>query len=166
MAPIPKGGTVAVTGSAGFLGGWVVRLLLDKGYRVRACVRDADDGAKTEFSTEKILDVVLSTLQKNQLGEEIMREIIRFIQEEEDEVNPVSWTSKDLCYMAVMPWCRGEYVGETSRGLRHRVSQHLAKARKKMKASPSLMMMRIRARMMLPSAPSASRRWARPRSSS
>ena len=49
MAPIPKRGTLAVTGAAGVLGGWVVRLALDRGHRVRACVRDADDEAKTGF---------------------------------------------------------------------------------------------------------------------
>ena len=49
MAPIPKGGSVAVTGSAGFIGGWVVTQLLDKGYRVRACVRDVNDDEKTGF---------------------------------------------------------------------------------------------------------------------
>ena len=49
MAPIPKGGTVAVTGAAGFIGGWVARRLLERGYRVRACVRDVDDEGKTGF---------------------------------------------------------------------------------------------------------------------
>ncbi len=49
MAPVTRGDTVAVTGAAGFIGGWVVQTLLERGYRVRACVRDTTDDTKVGF---------------------------------------------------------------------------------------------------------------------
>lgn len=52
MAPVPSRGTIAVTGSAGFIGGWTVKRLLDNGYRVRACVRDTTDDTKCGFLKE------------------------------------------------------------------------------------------------------------------
>ena len=38
MAPIPQGGTVAVTGSAGFIGGWVAHLLPHQRYLAKTWV--------------------------------------------------------------------------------------------------------------------------------
>lgn len=48
MSDSGSGKTVAVTGASGFLGSYVTKSLLTRGYTVRATVRDPTNAAKTE----------------------------------------------------------------------------------------------------------------------
>ncbi|XP_066310135.1 phenylacetaldehyde reductase-like [Miscanthus floridulus] len=43
-----RGGLLCVTGGSGFIGSWLVRLLLDRGYTVHATVKDLQDEGETK----------------------------------------------------------------------------------------------------------------------
>ncbi|GAB2234100.1 hypothetical protein Droror1_Dr00003337 [Drosera rotundifolia] len=45
---VEKGEVVCVTGGSGYIGSWLVRLLLDRGYTVHATVRDLEDEKETK----------------------------------------------------------------------------------------------------------------------
>ena len=44
----PADGPIAVTGASGYIGSWIVRDCAERGYDVRACVRDANRPEKTD----------------------------------------------------------------------------------------------------------------------
>ncbi len=44
----PADGPVAVTGASGYIGSWIVRDLVEQGYRVHACVRDPSNADKVD----------------------------------------------------------------------------------------------------------------------
>eukprot|EP00906_Rhabdomonas_costata_P025656 RCo036650 len=48
MSVVPDRAVVAVTGASGFIGSFIVKELLARGFQVRACVRNKDDPEKTE----------------------------------------------------------------------------------------------------------------------
>ncbi|CAN8300650.1 unnamed protein product [Cochlearia groenlandica] len=48
MANIGEGKTVCVTGASGYIASWLVKFLLDRGYTVKASVRDPRDPKKTQ----------------------------------------------------------------------------------------------------------------------
>ncbi|KAK9284769.1 hypothetical protein L1049_023946 [Liquidambar formosana] len=64
------GATVCVTGAAGFIGSWLVMRLLDKGYVVRATVRDPGNMKKVKHLLELPNADANLTLWKADLGED------------------------------------------------------------------------------------------------
>ena len=44
----PADGPIAVTGTSGYIGSWIVRDLMEQGYKVRACVRDKNKPEKVD----------------------------------------------------------------------------------------------------------------------
>eukprot|EP00041_Stephanoeca_diplocostata_P023445 m.577126 g.577126 ORF g.577126 m.577126 type:complete len:351 (-) comp22292_c0_seq19:1440-2492(-) len=62
MSASGSGKTVAVTGASGFLGSYVTKSLLARGYTVRATVRDPTNAAKTEH-LKKLADGASGTLE-------------------------------------------------------------------------------------------------------
>ena len=48
FAVSPASGPIVVTGASGYIGAWIVRDCVEKGYEVRACVRDTSNSSKTD----------------------------------------------------------------------------------------------------------------------
>jgi len=63
--PGAPGGLVCVTGGSGFIGSWLVRLLLDRGYAVRATVKNIQDERETKHL--EALDAAASRLRLLQM---------------------------------------------------------------------------------------------------
>ncbi|EFJ06720.1 hypothetical protein SELMODRAFT_134883 [Selaginella moellendorffii] len=67
-----RGMMVCVTGASGFIGSWIVKYLLDKGYTVRGAVRDPEDLRKVEHlknlkGANQRLELVKADLLDNSL---------------------------------------------------------------------------------------------------
>nr|BAD67186.1 dihydroflavonol 4-reductase [Phytolacca americana] len=67
---VAQGETVCVTGAAGFIGSWLIKTLLDRGYVVRATVRDPDNTKKVQHLLDLPNAKTYLTLWKADLNEE------------------------------------------------------------------------------------------------
>ena len=67
-------GPVAVTGASGYIGSRVVEDLLDEGYAVHACVRDASNSKKVDHLIElgKLQITIFNYLKEISLKKEAM----------------------------------------------------------------------------------------------
>ncbi|MBA0595424.1 hypothetical protein Gorai_012294, partial [Gossypium raimondii] len=65
-----EGEIVCVTGGSGFIGSWLIKLLLERGYVVRATVRDPDNSKKVKHLLELPKAETHLTLWKADLAEE------------------------------------------------------------------------------------------------
>ena len=63
----PADGPIAVTGASGYIGSWIVQDCMEQGYEVRACVRDANNPAKTAHLLE--LDRIALAMHQSAGGE-------------------------------------------------------------------------------------------------
>nr|KJB58238.1 hypothetical protein B456_009G200600 [Gossypium raimondii]KJB58240.1 hypothetical protein B456_009G200600 [Gossypium raimondii] len=67
---VTEGEIVCVTGGSGFIGSWLIKLLLERGYVVRATVRDPDNSKKVKHLLELPKAETHLTLWKADLAEE------------------------------------------------------------------------------------------------
>lgn len=90
MPTITPGSKVLVTGATGFIGIWVTRTLLEKGYLVRGTVRSASKG---KYLTDYF----------KSYGEKFETAIV-------EDISKVSWLVLKLCHRASDTYWQGRRV--------------------------------------------------------
>ncbi|KAF5202457.1 Dihydroflavonol 4-reductase [Thalictrum thalictroides] len=98
-----EGETVCVTGAAGFIGSWLVMRLLERGYIVKATVRDPDNLKKNEVikpTIEGMLNIMRSCLKAKTFRRLVFTSSAGTVNGEEHqqpEYDENCWTDIDFC---------------------------------------------------------------------